>query len=189
MMSSPSDAEVIGRSLGEPEAFGLIYDRHAPTLLRFLGRRAGARVAEGLVGELFRIAFERRKTFDASRATALPWLYGIGSNLLLKHRRGEARRLRASARMAEGLEAADGRASARALDARVLFSRVADAIEALPGGEREALLLFAWEDLSYQSVAEALELPIGTVRSRLNRARAHLRELLKPNGKNRVRSR
>ncbi len=187
-MSSPSDAEVIARSLGEPEAFGLIYDRHAATLLRFLGRRAGAKVAEGLVGELFRIAFERRKTFDVSRASALPWLYGIGSNLLLKHRRGEARRLRASAGIAAGLEA-DRRASARALDARVLFSRVAAAIEALPDGEREALLLFAWEELSYQSVAEALELPIGTVRSRLNRARAHLRELIKPNGKDRVRSR
>jgi len=188
VMNSPSDAEVIGRSLGEPEAFGLIYDRHAATLLRFLGRRAGAKVAEGLVGELFRIAFERRKTFDVSRATALPWLYGIGSNLLLKHRRGEARRLRASARIAAGLEA-DRRASAAALDARVLFSRVAAAIEALPDGEREALLLFAWEEISYQSVAEALELPIGTVRSRLNRARAHLRELIKPNGKDRVRSR
>ena len=108
---------------------------------------------------------------------------------MLKHRRGEARRLRASARLAGSLEAADGRASARALDARVLFSRVADAIEALPDGEREALLLFAWEELSYQSVAQALELPIGTVRSRLNRARAHLRELIKPTGKDRVRSR
>ena len=42
-------------------------------------------MAEGLVGELFRIAFERRKTFEASRASALPWLYGIASNLLLKH--------------------------------------------------------------------------------------------------------
>jgi hypothetical protein len=62
-MSAPSDAEVIGRSLSEPEAFGLIYDRHAATRPRVLGRRAGARVAEGLVGELFRIAFERRKTF------------------------------------------------------------------------------------------------------------------------------
>ena len=187
-MSSPSDAEVIGRSLGEPEAFGLIYDRHAATVLRFLGRRAGAQVAEGLVGELFRIAFERRKTFDAPRASALPWLYGIGSNLLLKHRRGEARRLRASARMAAGHEAAAARASAAALDAHMLFPRVADAIEALPDGEREALLLFAWEDLSYQTVAEALELPIGTVRSRLNRARARLRELLEPDRERRVKS-
>ena len=186
-MGAPSDAEVIGRSLGEPEAFGLIYDRHAATVLRFLGRRAGARVAEGLVGELFRIAFERRKTFDASRATALPWLYGIGSNLLLKHRRAEARRLRVSARMVAA-ESTDRRASAAALDARLLFPRVADAIEGLPDDEREALLLFAWEELSYQSMAEALELPIGTVRSRLNRARAHLRELLEPKGKGRVRS-
>ena len=188
-MNSRSDAEVIGRSLDQPEAFGLIYDRHARTVLRFLGRRVGADVAEGLVGELFRIAFERRKTFDTSRASALPWLYGIGSNLLMKHRRGEARRLRASARMAAADEAADRRASAGALDARLLFPRVADAIEALPDSEREALLLFAWEDLSYQSVAEALELPIGTVRSRLNRARAHLRELLEPGGESRVRSR
>ena len=99
-MSSPSDAEVIGRSLDEPEAFGLIYDRHAPTVLRFLGRRVGTDVGQTLIGELFRVAFERRKTFDASRGSALPWLYGIGANLLLKHRRAEARRLRASARVA-----------------------------------------------------------------------------------------
>jgi RNA polymerase sigma factor (sigma-70 family) len=185
MVSSLSDAEVIARSQDEPEAFGLIYDRHAPTVLRFLGRRAGAEIAEGLLGELFRIAFERRKTFDASRATALPWLYGIGANLLLKHRRGEARRLRASARLAAD-EAPDRRASGRALDARLLFRSVADAIEALPDGEREALLLFAWEDLSYQDVAEALELPIGTVRSRLNRARAQLRALVETGGKGRT---
>ena len=152
MVSSLSDAEVIGRSLVEPEAFGLIYDRHAATVLRFLGRRVGADGAEALVGELFRIAFERR-------------------------------------RMAAVGEAADRRAGAAALDARLLFPRVADAIEALPDGEREALLLFAWEDLSYQSVAEALQLPIGTVRSRLNRARAQLRELLERGGEKRKRSR
>jgi len=187
-MDPPSDAEVIGRSLDEPEAFGLVYDRHAGTVLRFLGRRVGAEAAEGLLGELFRIAFERRKTFDAARANALPWLYGIGSNLLLKHRRAEARRLRASARMAAA-HAADRRTSAAAFDARVLFPRVADAIDSLPDSEREALLLFVWEELPYESVAEALELPIGTVRSRLNRARARLRELLEPNGKGRERSR
>jgi len=187
MVSPPSDAAVIGLSLDEPEAFGLIYDRHAAVVLRFLGRRAGAEVAEGLLGELFRIAFERRKTFDPARTSALPWLYGIGANLLLKHRRSEARRLRASARMAA--DEAPVRRTSAALDARLLFPRVADAIEALPDGERDALLLFAWEDLSYESVAEALELPIGTVRSRLNRARTRLRELLEPGGKNRGRAR
>ena len=188
-MSQPSDADVIGRSLADPEAFGGIYDRHAETLLRFIGRRVGAEVAEQLLGEVFRIAFERRKTFDSSRATALPWLYGIAANLLLKHRRSEARRLRANARMAAGRTAAEGHESVSALEARVWFPRVADAIESLPEGEREALLLFAWEDLSYQDVAEALEVPVGTVRSRLNRARARLRELLGASGKERARSR
>jgi RNA polymerase sigma-70 factor (ECF subfamily) len=91
--------------------------------------------------------------------------------------------------MAAGLQGADRRTGAAALEARVLFPRVAEAVEALPDDERETLLLFAWEELSYQSVAEALELPIGTVRSRLNRARARLRELLEPKGKRRERSR
>src|SRR5437879_12792722 len=107
--------------MGAPQSVQLIYDRHSATLLRFLARRAGARVAEALIGELFRIAFERRKTFDASRASALPWLYGIGSNLLLKHRRGEARRLRASARMAAAHEAADRRQGAVARHAPLLL--------------------------------------------------------------------
>src|SRR5262249_48185043 len=148
-MSDPSDAEVIRRSASEPEAFGLIYDRHAPTLLRFLGRRAGAKIAEGLVSELFRIAFERRTAFDASRESALPWLYGIGPNRLLRRRRSEARRRRATARRAADSQPADWRTKAAALDARVSISRAADAIESLPDEEREPLLLFAWEELSY----------------------------------------
>jgi RNA polymerase sigma-70 factor, ECF subfamily len=188
-MSSPSDADVIGRSLADAEAFAAIYDRHAETVLRFLGRRVGAEAAEGLHADVFRIAFERRKAFDSSRLSALPWLYGIASNLLRKHRRAEARRLRACARMAAGAAAADLRTDVSALDARVLYPRVAEAVDELPEGEREALLLFAWEELSYRDVADALELPVGTVRSRLNRARARLRELLEPAGKERVRSR
>jgi RNA polymerase sigma factor (sigma-70 family) len=188
-MVFPSDADLIGRSLVDPEAFGGIYDRHAATLLRFLGRRVGADVAEGLLGELFRIAWERRKAFDSGRVSALPWLYGIASNLLLKHRRSEARRLVASARMAAGRAAADCREAADALEAQVLLPRVVEALESLPEGEREALLLYAWEDLSYPDIAEALELPVGTVRSRLHRARGRLRELLDPRGKEGVRTR
>ena len=91
--------------------------------------------------------------------------------------------------MAADSQPTDWRTRAATLDAHVPISRVADATESLPGEEREPLLLFAWEELSCQHVAEALELPIGTVRSRLNRARAHLRELLEPRGKNRMKPR
>src|SRR5262249_61658714 len=80
MMSSPSDADVIGRSLGEPEAFGLIYDRHAAALLRFLRRRAGAKVAEGLLGELFGIAFDRRKNLEQWLASPVARLHGLASD-------------------------------------------------------------------------------------------------------------
>jgi RNA polymerase sigma-70 factor (ECF subfamily) len=59
-------------------------------------------------------------------------------------------------------------------DARARWNRVADAIAALPGAERQVLLLFAWEELSYDEIAEILSIPVGTVRSRLNRARVRL---------------
>ncbi|HTO71053.1 MAG TPA: sigma-70 family RNA polymerase sigma factor [Myxococcota bacterium] len=183
-----SDAELIARSLAEPEAFGALYDRHAGAIFRYLGRRVGAETGEALAHDAFRIAFERRKAFDPERASALPWLYGIAANLLRKHRRAEARWRKASARMAAGGAAADGGRSAAALEARELFGRVAAAVDVLPELEREALLLYAWEELSYEAIAEALEVPIGTVRSRLARARARLRELDPARGKERARS-
>jgi len=68
-MRFPSDAEVIARSLGEPEAFELIYDRHAATAAPLLGQRAGTEVAEGLLGELCRIAAGPRDHVWASAAT------------------------------------------------------------------------------------------------------------------------
>ena len=176
-MSSGSDADVIGRSLVDPQAFGEIFARHAEALLRYAARRAGREVAEGLIGELFRVAFERRKSYDASYPSARPWLYGIAANLLFKHRRAEARRLRANARLAAEQPASDSRRSARAADAQLLLPGVVELIEALPQGEREALLLYAWEELSYEEIAAALCVPVGTIRSRLNRARSRLREL------------
>ena len=179
-MNPASDADVIGRSLVDAQAFGAIFDRHAEALLRYAARRAGREVAEGLIGELFRIAFERRKSFDSSYPSARPWLYGIAANLLHKHRRAEARRLRANARLAAEVRMSDGRRASRAssaADAQLLLPSVVEAIEALPQGEREALLLYAWEELPYEAIAAALSVPVGTVRSRLNRARARLREL------------
>ena len=176
----PSDADVIAASLAEPAAFGAIFDRHASTILRYFGRRVEPAAAEGLLGEVFRIAFEQRASFDPSRASARPWLYGIAANLVGRHRRSERRRLHAMARLAarQPIDQNDvvGEHAAGSLDAAEAWSRLAGTVDLLPAVEREALLLFAWENLSYDDIADALGVPVGTVRSRLNRARRRLRD-------------
>jgi len=176
----PSDADVIAASLAEPAAFGAIFDRHASTILRYFGRRVEPAAAEGLLGEVFRIAFEQRASFDPSRDSARPWLYGIAANLVGRHRRSERRRLHAMARLAarQPIDQNDvvGEHAAGSLDAAEAWSRLAGTVDLLPAVEREALLLFAWENLSYDDIADALGVPVGTVRSRLNRARRRLRE-------------
>lgn len=171
-----SDAAVIAASLEEPGAFGVLFDRYGSLLLRFLARRVDPTEAEGLLGEVFRIAFERRASFDRDRDCARPWLYGIATNVVAKHHRSGARRLRATLRLAERRVLPEDPAdlAVEAADAQVRWARVADAIVGLPDPERQALLLFAWEELSYEEIADVLGVPVGTVRSRLNRARARL---------------
>ena len=184
-MEVESDADVIAASLREPARFGVLFDRHATVLHRYVVRRLGPAEGEAMVGDIFRIAFERRATYDLERPTARPWLYGIATNLVAKHRRGEARRLRAVARLAaQRLPAPDftDRVSVE-LDAAELWPQVVEAVTALPEPERDALMLHVWEGLSYEDVADALGVPIGTVRSRLHRARAPLRELAVASGR------
>jgi RNA polymerase sigma factor (sigma-70 family) len=178
-MESETDASVIAASLVEPEVFGVLFDRHARVVFRYLVRRIGPDEADTLLGEVFRIAFEKRETYDVDRPNARPWLYGIATNLVAKHRRSEARRLQATARLrAQRVPPGDtGDRVDEALDAAGLWPRVALAVTELPEGERDALLLFVWEELGYEEIAAALDVPVGTVRSRLNRARMRIREL------------
>jgi len=187
-MDPLADAEVIACSLNAPDAFGELFDRQATTMFRYFVRRVGPDDADSLLGELFRIAFEKRAAFDTERAEARPWLYGIASNLLARHRQGEARRLDATARLVNTAIAAFDASSeidAR-LDARRLWADVAAAIATLPQGERDTLLLFAWEGMPYDQIATALDVPVGTVRSRLSRARIRLRELVGENEEEQV---
>jgi RNA polymerase sigma-70 factor (ECF subfamily) len=171
-----SDSAVIATSLEVPSAFGVLFDRHGAIVLRFLARRVDPAEAEGLLGEVFRIAFERRARFDRDRECARPWLYGIATNVVAKHYRSEARRLRATMRLAARRTASDDPADRAipAADAHARWARVADALAELPDAERQTLLLYAWEDLTYDEIADALGVPVGTVRSRLNRARTRL---------------
>ena len=182
-MQPRTDAEVIACSFASPAEFGELFDRHATTMFRYFVRRVGPEDADSLLGDLFRIAFEKREAFDTERAEARPWLYGIASNLLARHRQREARRLDATARLmntsipsSDQFSEVDGR-----LDASRQWADVATAISTLPQGERDTLLLYAWEGMPYDQIAAALDVPVGTVRSRLNRARGRLRELVGEN--------
>lgn len=174
-----SDAAVIAASVTDPAAFAAIFDRHAASIYRFLARRVEPAEAESLLGEVFRVAFERRTTFDLERQSARPWLYGIATNLIARHRRSEGRRLSAMAAIAsmrvEAAEDAVGDRAAEVADAGTSWATLVDVIDRLPDAERHTLMLFAWEELGYDDIAVALDVPVGTVRSRLNRARRRLR--------------
>jgi RNA polymerase sigma factor (sigma-70 family) len=171
------DATLIEQSWHEPEAFAGLYDRHAAPIHRYVTRRLGHHVADDVVGETFLCAFRQRRQYDLSRPDARPWLYGIAANVIGKHRRAEVRMLRALARtgadpVAESYaERADSRVSAAAAQ-----RDLAAALASLATRDREVLLLIAWADLSYEEAAVALGIPVGTVRSRLHRARRKVRE-------------
>ena len=177
--AAADDAAVIERSWREPERFAVLFDRHAPHIHRYLARRAGREVADDLVAETFLAAFAKRDRYDLSRADARPWLYGIATNLVGQHRRDEARQYRISQVTATGPEV-PGHAErvAAEVTAQAMRPVLDAALAALPAGDRDVLLLIAWEQLTYQEVSQALAIPVGTVRSRLNRARTKVRQVL-----------
>lgn len=167
-----SDAEAIAASLNDPRAFVEVFDRHFHMIHGYLRRRVGSAIADDLAASTFTEAFAARGRYDRMRPDALPWLYGIAANLLRRHHRTEERQLRAFART--GVDVAGGPGAEP--DAR--GAEIAAALAALSADDRETLLLFAWTELSYAEIATALGVPIGTVRSRLNRTRRTARDLL-----------
>jgi RNA polymerase sigma factor (sigma-70 family) len=179
--SVDTDAVVIGRSLRTPEVFGELFDRHWDAVYRYCRSRAGE-AGEDLAAETFRLAFDRRGTYELDRADSRPWLLGLATNLIRNHLRGCDRGRRAVGRLGadrceDHAEVAMGRA-----EAALLGPALAQALDGIPDCDRDALLLMAWNDLSYREVAEALDIPIGTVRSRISRARLRLRTRLAEQG-------
>jgi RNA polymerase sigma factor (sigma-70 family) len=166
-----SDATEIASSLERPERFAAIFDRHFDSVHAYLARRIGASMADDLASQTFVVAFERRHSFRDTVDTARPWLFGIATNLMRNQWRAEQRALAALARLA-----ADA-VPAAAPDPQE-SDRLAAALTQLDRGQRDALLLYAWEGLSYEEIAAALGVPIGTVRSRIARARSHLSSAL-----------
>ncbi len=169
-----SDSAILRDSLTDPGRFAVLYDRHARHLYRFLAARLGPSAAEDVLSETYLVAFERRASFDLDVEDSRPWLFGIATRLVRKHRRLEARHLGADALPEDtGLDptpVADAQ-----LDAIREVQGLRSRLRALHARDRDVLLLYAWADLDYAQIAAALQIPVGTVRSRLNRARRLLR--------------
>jgi len=183
--SSPhaaSDSEVIVASLADPQLFAAIFDRHHVSIFRYLTRRLGAASAEDLTSEVFIRAFDHRSKFRRERESARPWLFGIARNVLMnEQRRRSADRSTAVGDVRDAvLDPAD--AVAWAVDAQryVAESGLVQTIADLHPDIRETLYLFVFAELSYNEIAETLDVPLGTVRSRLGRARAAIREQTPP---------
>jgi RNA polymerase sigma factor (sigma-70 family) len=173
----PTDASLIARSRRDPEAFAALFDRHWAAIHGFCTARAGS-AGEDIAAEVFRTAFHRRGAYDLAHGQARPWLYGIATNLLREHFRAGQRRDRAMARAAAASAGRHGDEPLGRMEARLLGPELAAALGALPAADRDALLLLAWAELSYEEIARVFGVPLGTVRSRINRARRRIHEHL-----------
>lgn len=169
-----TDAAVVAASLTDPRAFAELFDRHWPRIHRWCVSRAGA-AGEDLAAETFRVAFDGRARYDPRNDDAAPWLYGIATNLLRRWFRGAERGRRATARLDRGQQPDLADEALARVEAQRLGPALAAALAEVPAADRDALLLHAWADLTYEQIAQATGVPVGTVRSRIHRARTRLR--------------
>ena len=175
----PVETETPSLSRDDPEWFTVLYDRYAEEIHQYIAGRLGREAAGDLTADVFLVAFRKRASFDPGRGEVKPWLYGIATKVVSRHRRTEGRRLKAMSRISA--EHATGGHEDH-VTARVAAQRagpqLARAIGGLSRADRDVLFLTALGGLSYQEVAEALGVPAGTVGSRLTRAKRELRRAL-----------
>jgi RNA polymerase sigma-70 factor (ECF subfamily) len=186
--AAPTDAELVTASLREPDAFSELFARHWDDLFRFCLNRAGS-AGEDIAAEAFRVAFDRRTRYDPRYGDARPWLFGIATNLLRDHFRAARREERKLGRSAVLHALTRGDAAPDGLERQLLGPQLAAALQGIPSANRDALLLMAWADLDYEQIAAALDVPVGTVRSRIHRARQRMRENLDAHDDHRARTR
>jgi RNA polymerase sigma factor (sigma-70 family) len=162
-----SDSELLAGLPRQPELMGVVYERHAPAVFRYLGRRAGPAAADDLLSEVFVAALDARKRVIAHHSgSALPWLYGIAMNVLRRHFRHSQPTWAVEPGQCVDWDAVDAR-----LDAEAQRRQLRIALCSLSEPDRELLLLVAWEGLTSTEAAEVLGVSKVAARSRLHRAR------------------
>jgi RNA polymerase sigma factor (sigma-70 family) len=176
-LGGASDEELIRRSLVDPGSFEPIFERHHDDVYRYLRRRCGADTAVDLASETFTIAFARRADYVAAYDTARPWLFGIAHRLAQAQARHRGVEMAYLSKVPIQTVHQDPDPTDR-LDAQRLGPQIQAALEGLKPDDRETFCLHVLGELTYQEVGAVLQIPIGTVRSRIHRAREALRELL-----------
>lgn len=163
---------------GSTAAFAALFERHAPTLFAYLLRRtADAWAADDLLSTTFLEAW-RRRDVAVEKGAVLAWLYGIATNVLHNQRRSTRRYKAALARLAPpGDEPGFAADVVDRIEQEARLESVLVALRKLPQHEQDVIALVLWSELSYEEAARALGVAVGTVRSRLARARSRLREL------------
>jgi RNA polymerase sigma-70 factor (ECF subfamily) len=170
---------------GDDAAFGVLFERHAGRIYNYCFRRtADWALAEDLTSTTFLLAWRSRERAPLQADSALPLLFGIATNVLRNQRRSLRRRRDAFARLPlERTEEPDfGDEASTRLDDQVAMRELLRLFTRLPRREQDVIALCDWSGLSYEDAAAALDIPIGTVRSRLARGRRRLRELATASG-------
>jgi RNA polymerase sigma-70 factor, ECF subfamily len=168
---------------GDRDAFGTLFERHGSTIYNYCFRRVGNwATAEDLMSIVFLEGW-RRLDKRLPSGKELPWLLGVATNVVRNTRRSERRYAAALRRVPQPrsepsfADDADER-----IDDEALMGRAIELLAQLPLREQDVFALCAWSGLSYEDAAIALRIPVGTVRSRLSRARTRLLELDVGNG-------
>jgi RNA polymerase sigma-70 factor (ECF subfamily) len=163
----------------DPEALAALFDRYGDRIYNHCFRATGDWAeAEDATSTVFLEVWRHRGRVVAHDGSALPWLYGVATNVCRNLTRSRRRRWRALAALpAPDAEPDHADHVVERVGSGERMRAVLAAVDALPPREREVLGLVAWSGLSYEQAAAALDVPVGTVRSRLSRARARLTDL------------
>jgi RNA polymerase sigma-70 factor (ECF subfamily) len=169
---------VAGLHASDPGALAALFDRYGDRILNHCFRHlADWAEAEDATSSVFLEVWRHRRRVRLHDGSALPWLYGVATNVCRNAGRSRRRYLRAVASLPGPTPAPDHADQvADRLGSEVRMRAVLEQVRSLPTREREVLALVVWADLSYEQAAAALDVPVGTVRSRLSRARARLTE-------------